>query len=413
MSKPGDTIKPNNPKLIQIGRLSGKQPASWRDRSVSGPVADKFFALGAAFAVLGTLIYGLYLWLVLNRVLPLEGNYATLRRAHVVVQVFLFFGLFVLGFISQAGSKVVGAKLEFAAKPLVLLPIYVFGGIGMMFTKPWAPWIVCLTFAAYALRMAYVCLRGCDRPIQAMLCILGLSVLAASPFLPLEDQRSALLVTWGGFGSLIFAASVQFIVAFLGGNPLHRGVGTLFIILHCTSILLLLAGSTLNLIYPALMSLLGLAIYLTATNFKGWFSSVRTNPLNLAFVSGYLWSIAAWMIVFFSNYSTPDLTLHILATGWAAPLIFAVSSQVVAFLTSRNTLIHRKLWWFLLMAWQLVPLGRGAFHLFALPEWFSLIVAISSAAVILTWAAAIWRAEWTMLRLQASLQKGESLKSCG
>lgn len=400
-------------ELVTIGRPSGKQAADWRTRAANGPIADKFFALGAIFAVVGTLMFGLYLWLVLNSILPLEGSYTALRRAHAIIQVYLFFGLFILGFISQAGSKMLGAKLDFAAKPLIFLPLYIIGSLGMMFSMHWAALLVSAIFAGYASRIAYVCIRGCERPIQAALSTLGLSVLAAAPFLSVENQYSALLVAWGGFGSLIFAASAQFIAAFLNGKPLQGRLGLLFVFLHAANVLLLMLGPALDSKYTALLALLELAVYLYATTFTRWFSSAGTNALSLAFVFGYIWSIVAWGIVLLGNYTAPDLTMHILVIGWAAPLIFAVSTQVVAFMTGRDTLLPKRLWWSLLLLWQVVPLGRGAFHTLGLPTWFSLLVAGASITVLLSWAAAICSAEWSMLRLQATLQKGESLKSCG
>ncbi|MCB0345170.1 MAG: hypothetical protein KDD66_08625 [Bdellovibrionales bacterium] len=399
--------------LVQINRPSQRCPASWHERAANGPMVDKFFALGALFGVVGTLGYGLYLWLVFNNLLPLVGSYPELRRVHALVQIFLFFGLFVLGFVSQAGGKMLGADLRFAKIPLVLLPVYVLGGIAMLFGQFWGACIVSASFSCYAIRICHVCIGGCEHPLQAVLTVLGLSILAISPFLSLENPTSALIVMWGGYGTLLFAASGQFIDSFLGGSTLAGRAGVLFLVLHVIGVLLLVFGSASKLKYIAVAALAVLLVYLFATSFHKWVSSFCMNPFGFAVVSGYLWATAAWAVLLVGRHASFDLTVHILATGWAATLILAISSQVIAFLTGRKYLLPRNLWWTLLAVWQLVPLGRGAFHLFGIPSWFSLVVAASSTAVMMCWATSICRAEWTMLRLQSVLQKGEALKSCG
>jgi hypothetical protein len=400
-------------KLVQLGGSGKRCPATWQERAASGPVADKFFAVGALFGFVGTAGYGLYLWLALNNILPLGLNYPELRYAHAVVQIYLFFGVFVLGFVSQAGGKMLGADLRFGKRPLLLLPVYVVGAFGILAHLSWGTYLVSAIFSLYAIYVAWSCFGTSTRPQQAILAVAGLSVLAISPFLSLHSPISALLILWGGFGTMIFAAGGQFIQAFLGGRNLGGRGGYLFVLLHLGSIAVLLLSPTSGLYYGCILSLAALVVYLMVTDARKWFASFYPNPLGLAFVCGYSWAIAAWVLQILTGYASADLTVHILATGWAAPLIFAVSAQVIGFLTGRDSLMPRRLWWWLLCSWQLVPFGRGTFQLFGLPSWFSIIVAIVSLSVLIAWTGSLCRAEWKMLRLQSVLKKGEILKTCG
>ncbi len=399
--------------LVQIGRVSSRCPASWAERASSGPVADKFFAIGTLFGTIGTLGYGLYLWLVLNNILPLVGAYSELKRAHVIIQLFLFFGLFVLGFISQAGGKMLGASLNLGKVPLLILPLYLVGAIAMLNGQSWGAFLISAPFSLYASYICFVSFRDSLYSPKVALTVLGLGVLGASPFFQLENPHSALLIMWGGFGSLIFSASVQFISAFLRGRALAGREGILFLLLHSASVALLAIVPTTQPELIAISALSALFVYLHATGFATWSMSAYPLPLGLAFVSGFLWVAVAWAVLLYGSFATADLSVHILAVGWAAPLIFAVSFQVVGFLTGKESLLPRNIWWTLLLIWQLVPLGRGAFHLIALPAWFSLIVTAASTIVMLSWTISICSAEWTMLRLQSVLSKGETLKSCG
>lgn len=399
--------------LVQIGLPSNQRPASWLERVVSGPVADKFFALGTLFGTIGTVGYGLYLWLVLNNILPLVGSYPELKRAHVIIQLYLFFGLFVLGFVSQAGSKMLRLPLNFGKTPFLLLPLYLIGAVAMLSGQTWGRFLVSAPYAVYACYIFLVSLRNSLHSTRTVLTILGLFILAASPFLDYENPNSALLIMWGGFGSLIFSASLQFICAFLGAVPLTGKAGVLFVALHLASITILVLSPYEQAETIAFFALSALAVYLYSTAFSKWARAFYPSPLGLAFVSGFLWAALAWAILVYGSFASADLSVHILAVGWAAPIIFAVSFQVVGFITGKDYLLHPKAWWALLLIWQIVPLGRGAFHLIALPGWFSLVVAVASSIVMLAWSICICKAEWTMIRLQSSLNKGETLKSCG
>jgi hypothetical protein len=400
-------------KLVQLNRGASPSPASLKGRITGGPVVDKFFALGAIFGFVGTVGYGLYLWLALNNILPISTNYFALREAHAVIQVFLFFGLFVLGFISQAGAKIVGVDLRFGKKPLLILPVYIVGSIGIIWGQTLGQFIVCAIFAFYSLSIAYHCSKGCPRPLHAVLAVTGLAVLAASPFLSLNNPTSVLLVMWGGFGTLIFAAGGQFIGAFLGGKNLVGRTGLIFLAVHLVSIALVSFASKISLDIIATLALLSLLSYFVATNISGWLSSFISKPLGLAFCSGYLWAVIAWALHFLDGSTSADLVVHILATGWAAPIILGVSSQVIAFTTGKDSLLPPRLWWWLLALWQVVPLGRGAFHFVGLPSGFSVVVAAASLVVLASWVISLIRAEWKMLSLQSELRKGEILKTCG
>ncbi len=307
----------------------------------------------------------------------------------------------------------VGAQLPFGKWPLLLIPVYVLGAFGIIGRHAWGNYLVSASFLLYVVLILRSCYSHSTRPLQATLTVIGLSVLAISPFLSIHDPVSAILVLWGGFGSLIFAAGGQFIHAFLGGRNLAGRSGICFIFFHLGSNVMLLTKMTSALDYSCYFSLAGVFAYLLATDAPTWFRSWYTKPLGLAFVCGYLWVTVAWGLQLRAGISSADLTLHLLATGWAATLVFAVSAQVIGFLTGGENIMPTRLWWWLLVLWQLVPLGRGMFHVLGLPAWFSIVVAFSSLTVLLAWAGSLWSAEWKMLRLQFALDKGEVLKTCG
>ena len=400
------------PKRLQTGPAAGKFTPGPQDRLFVHRIF--FLALIAGFT--GSAYLGLHLWLMRSGSMAPWPNYIEMRSLHAAVQLYLFFGLFAVGFILQAAPTFLGvepncSKLAVAAPVLIVSGVALEVGIRLSGLPDSAhgkfPGIIIsgAGFALVAFALAKV-LGQSDRSRAVSFglpMITGLTTIAVSTLLDPADPQTAVFALWGGIGSFVFAAAQKFIAGSLGGSTLKPKPALLFLILHMTTILLI--GSAIafpeqppffHLLLPA-AAMAALAVYYFRTGLYRSIFDATHKPLAFALHTGFFWAAVGIAGLCWPGHLN-DLVAHTWALGWFAPLIIVVSSQIVGHLSERElfrpqTLIR------LLFLWQLVPLGRGFGH--TLPG-FQWIVSFVISAVFICWgfqmAARIFQMERSRIR---------------
>ena len=359
----------------------------------------RIFILALAAGFVGSTYLGLHLWLMRTGSMVPWSNYVEMRSLHAAVQLYLFFGLFAVGFILQAAPTFLGieprcSKLAFAAPLLIVLGVGVEIGSRVLGTADSAngrfPGLVIsgAGFALVGLALANV-LRRSQSSARAVSfglpMVVGLMTTAASTLLDPADPRTAVFVLWGGIGSFVFAAGQKFIEGSLGGSGLGRGTAYVFLGLHITTIFLLGAAALMpaqpqffSLLLPPL-ALAVLTVFYFGTGLNRSIREIAFKPLAFALHTGFLWAVVG--ISGLGWPGTTDLVAHTWALGWFAPLVVAVSSQIIGHLSDRplfrpQTLIG------LLILWQAVPLGRGFGHTLPGLQW---AVSFAISIVFIAW----------------------------
>lgn len=398
--------------LVQIRRSASS--TSWWARAARGPVVDKFFVLGAVASYLGMAGFGMHLWLMLNGRMVASEHYLFFREYHAQIQLHLFFGLFVLGFLTQAGPKLFGVEGTKHGH-MLLVPLLLVSGVVVQ----WWPWgkafghLVVASGYLVALRFLFVLARTSESPRRIELIpmlTLSLTTFLVSPFANVSSPTFAALFFWLALAAPLFVASRQFVVGFLGGpkpTPVDIIGGTA---LYLTSAVLMLIafvneGWTWN--------LAGGGAVLTSlfffTRFRLWQAPVGFTPLALGMRAGYLWAVIGSAVLLWRGGEASDLVFHIWATGWGVTAVLMVSMQILGFLSGRAVLPD----WAqlsLLAVWQLVPFGRGVLSPSALRQALSIPVSIAVTVVLTAWVGALLVTEWRMVRRQLDKTQGPPLQ---
>lgn len=392
----------NEEQLIQFsGKPARTCPVS---RLRLGPIADKFFITGAVAAIAGIGWMGVHLWLALNGQLPMKPIYAEIRRIHVLVQIYLFLGIFVLGFIAQAGPRLVGSKLSPSPITLLWIPALVAGVLcwHVMPASTLGRWMICAVFFSSLLYAASFQRTG-EAPLRktsGRLILLGLAVFTVSPFFAIEQAAGALFFIWAGLVTLIAGTGQQFISAFLGGRRCtEKEAAVLLMFFLLTSICIALGALfQLEFLYRAagLGAVVSLAYYVFSTElYRAWRTALH-DALALSFLLSYGWAIVGGMVLLFRASAALDITFHVWAIGWATPLIFTVSGQIMGYMSGRNA-TRTPFFVGAILCWQVVPIGRCLVSILQLPASFAWLVSVSATAVLLFWCWELIAAERVIL----------------
>jgi len=350
--------------VVKIGPKRGEKP-----RAQPYIVVEKFFLAGVAAGLLGSLVLGLYLWLVVRGELSPSQNLLLLRNTHALIQIYLFLGLFILGFCFHALPRIMGGGVDTPRFSYLCLALALAGCL-LSFLSPGSscgPALVSLAFFVCAAFVFSIC-RKCPRPNGLVFGIpvaAGLCVMAAGAQFNLSIPINGLLLIWFGVGPIIFATSQQFIAGFIKGKKFSAGLA----LNHITSYLLsaLLAYSALNsspqsqmaqtyFSFFALVNIYIIGCHFLFTGLWRAFSSKPT-PVTLGFAASSLWCLAANFVLLDSQFRA-DSSLHILALGWAVTLVITTSSNIISFMSLQPILKSGQLC-ALVLAWQLVVLFRA------------------------------------------------------
>lgn len=393
-----DMDSPASSPLIQLRKNA-------EDVSSASPPAfmAKFFIAGAIAAFIGGAVLGGYLWLALNGQVQTPESYGILRTLHAYIQTYLFFGLFITGFLLQTAPRLLRVAKPphrgfFAIIPTLFAAVAVrsvfpdvFGG-KLFLSLPF----LCTLFLIVSLTR-----KGAPefRESYAWWVILSLLGLALSPFFPLERAENAHFFLWAGVAPVTFAAGQQFLFAFLGGTRLERGRNRILFGTYLAGAACLLFALRRPELWHAAGSLLAvsLLLYLIWTRTAGAFKTLKSDPLAFAFMSGYGWAVAAALILAVQGSPALDSSLHLLTTGWLTPLIIAISSQVLRAIAGSFLLKPAHVYGLLLL-WQAVPLGRGLRSVITVPAAFSPVLAVIMAIVLLPWLVSVASAAGAIVR---------------
>ena len=369
---------------------------------------EKFFVLGALFGLIGGVVIGAHLWLMLNGRVAVAPSFTTLRALHALMQTYLFFGLFILGFLFQTAPKILKVHVRTSPMFLGTIPILILG-IALELQAPGAGigrWLIATPFAATFAYFASLTLRGTKafRENYAWWVLLSLGGLTISPFFPVLSPEHAQIFVWFGVAPVTFAAGQQFIFAFLGGTRLAPGKNRFLFAFYLAALSLLFAanlngGDTL---WQGAGAMCGTCIVL----FVIWTNSLRAmrrayfDPLAFGFVSGYAWALTGCGALAFFGSALIDSSFHLLTLGWLTPLIIAISSQVLRAISGKFWLPPNAVMT-LLVVWQLVPIGRGLRAVLPIPPWFSLVVITAAGLVLSLWLIAVARSAVRIMRKKA------------
>lgn len=374
-----------------------------RPQKAGGAAIETFFAFGALAAVAGVGL-GAYLWLVLNGEAALTPAYLTLRRAHVYVQLFLFFGAFVLGFLLQAAPRL----LQVPRRPVRHSPallLLLLAGTASAVTDPAAVWPRSLLAAppallAWQVAPLVIAARPELRERFGAWIASALIASAAAAFLEIERPVDGLCYFWLATVPASLGTEQQFLAAFCGGRyPNRRQALLLFAGYLAVAGALLYgrhggAGPSFRL--AGGLAGLQLAAYAAWTGMANAFKRSGSSPLALALSLGTVWALVGAALLAAGGDAYADLALHAWAIGWMFPLILAISAQVLRSAGAGFALGDGAVWCLILL-WQIVPLGRAGLHLTAAGG-LPLTVAAVSVLVVVTWGGAVLFAARAALR---------------
>ncbi|MFN8392164.1 MAG: NnrS family protein [Bdellovibrionota bacterium] len=392
----------SNPDLIQLGRRSGGNEELPR---ASLSLIEKFFVFGAVSGLIGGVVLGAHLWLMLNGEMRISVRFAMLRKAHALVQTYLFFGLFILGFLFQTAPKIMKVRTNTSPWFLASIP-FILAGIILQVNTPAStvgPVLIAAPFFATALLLVDLMRRGTPlfRESYAYWVILSLLGLTVSPFFPVTDPANAEIFLWSGVIPVTFAAGQQFIFAFLGGARLEARRNRILLVHYALTLVVLFmarSGENANLWRASgVMCFLAVLGFMVWTKSTGAFRRMLSDPLAFGFASGFVWALVASATTAVFGSTLLDSSVHLLTLGWLTPLIIAVSSQVLRAIAGRFLLRPRPVL-SLLLIWQLVPIGRGLRSLAPLSGAFSLVVISAATIVLVPWLLAVALSALQILR---------------
>lgn len=401
-------------EVISIGRRKSARPLTAAERILSGPVVDKFFLLAAISGFGGTLLLGIYLWAARYGLLPVGEAYLLVRALHAEIQLLVFFSFFIVGFSVQAGPRLLGLQSRNqAAEILVALAAPILGIVLRLWspTNPISPFLYAMA-PLIALHRLFRLVQSASRtPSFFQVLIVSLLFLAFGAFLPIGRADVALFVFWGGVGGAIVGVWHVFIANLLGGRRLTGWWWRTGALLFALSILTLgawcLDGASELLRMSAGAALGLLLVYAFGTGGAG-LRAFRTRPmLALSSLSALCWGLLAWGLIA-AAMITADEGLHLLALGFAFPLVFGLSVHIIGHLSGTEPLSTRVAC-ILLGLWQLVPTLRGLSRVVPVTQIMTVVLAAITLSTFLGWIYALVRAERNILMRQMQLREGETM----
>ena len=369
------------------------------------PMVGPFFVCGAVFGFLGSIYLGVHLWLAMQGYIGLKFVPGHFRELHLLTQVYLFIGLFILGFIFQSSPRIVAAPVTASPRLLWIIPITLLG-VSLSISDYYSVYGHIFISAAYLTGAIYIVSLGpffikTKRVRLLVAHLIGVLLIAGGPFLPLTDAHFAAWFFWASLGLIITASSEQFFVAFLEGQKLDDSVGLKLIFFQLiTSAIGLVSYLTFD---PLMTKIWGASIclfllfFLIRIGFKIKASFSEASPLSLAFTLGYIWAMLGGVTLIFASFSPYDRALHAWVMGWAITLIFAISVQVLSWV-SRTPLLTRRLALFNLWTWQPLVCARVGKGILPIGESLSYVISILAGVSFLIWLGALGRAIWSLAR---------------
>lgn len=375
--------------ITSIGK--GKRTETVFQRLSRQAIAPPFFLVGIIAGFMGSAYQGVHLWLQLSGQMELGANFVFMRKAHAAMQLLLFLGAFVSGFLLQAMPKLVETSHLRPLGAILLLPLFIIGAL-LIFFAPFDPlgyWLIASHFAIVTvLAVKFAALAPRHALYRAGVPIAwATGWLSAGALMDLSHPVAGLLVFWGAFVPLIEVTVRRVFFGLIKIKPEKNLPSQKVAMCYVAA---MLSGSAYYFLgFAAFWNIFAVFSLLTAIFFvqPRLPKSISAEPFPLAFWFGMLWLFVGLVLLFFGPASA-DAVLHTWAIGLALPLVLVVAPQVVR--GHMGVQVFSPRWHvILLLLWQLVPLCRGPGRYFFFPGWVSSVVGTIAAAILLTWSLAM------------------------
>ncbi|MBF0125738.1 MAG: NnrS family protein [Magnetococcales bacterium] len=356
------------------------------------PIVQRFWYGGLGAGAPGFLL-GFGLWMWQHGFMIVEGDsYYLLKLWHARLQIEGFVGAFLLGFALQSGPHITGGKPPGSQGLLILFHLLWPGLLLSLAPDPRVAMLggvlVSAAYGGAGYALLRVSLAGNPRlrvprglPLTA-----GITLMAAAPWLELDDPEVALFLLWCGPVTMALVAAQQLINNVLGGRILQGRMGQLFVVLLALS--WLASGSAAFAGWGSWRMAgacwLGtLSVLLVGTDFPrmvwrmGWTAITVTLGSGFAFAFGSGW-------VMLQRDALPDSALHLLAAGMLTTLILGVSARVTGFFSAGAVLPDRVVS-YLVILWGVVALTRALSPVLPMEEIWTVWMSILGGLLLLLW----------------------------
>ena len=359
------------------------------------PVVDRYFAFGAISSLVGSIYLGFYLWLIRSGFIGVTPNYPALSQSHFNIQLILYFGFFILGFVLQAVPKMLGLSYQPARQALLSIPLALLGigseiaGLGDYFFRG-------ALFLAYALpcqALLRLIAKSSPERQQMLGPWVAISLLSFSiaPLFNPTSPAGHLVAILCAVCSLTLAAGRQFIAGFLGGAKVSLKANYLQLVFY----LLTLITATLATVfemelwsYSGLSLLATIVVYINSTKLlQIQREMLLNNPLAVAFSAGVFWAVLASLNLFIYGAAALDVATHMIALGWVVPLILAISAQMLRAITGQFILSATAMR-NILFFWQAVPICRTVVF-YQSSSGMVMLTGLVASVVIGAWSVAV------------------------
>lgn len=355
------------------------------------PVVHRFW-YGGVLAALAGFAMGFGLWMWQHGLLDWEGNYFLGRLWHARIQIEGFVGSFLLGFALQSGPHITGGRPPPSDK---LLELFHLLWMGLVLTFAPFDWLALLGGALVSLaygRAGYFLLRVTLegnpqlRIPRGLPLAGGMTLMAAAPWLELDDAGSALFILWCGPVTMALVAAQQLINNVVGGRVLKEGMGLLFALFLALAWLVSAISAFTSL---ALWPLAGIFWLATLTTLVAGTDFVRVSwrfgwaSINLTLWLGLLHALGCALLLMQEELPL-DMAVHLLGAGALTTLILGVTARVAGFFSAGAVLPDRMIS-ALVASWSVVALFRIVSPVLAMPEAWILWMSVLGAFLLLVW----------------------------
>jgi len=335
------------------------------------PVFHRFWGAAMLVALFIGFPFGSWIWAVLNGLVDSASFYEEFRTIHLTVQVFVFFGLYVAGFALQSGAHVLGGSPPKSEQVIWIYPLILLGVL--LRVTPVANFqiagnVIITAGNLWLLYVMVVTALGGNKerliPIGSLFFI-GFAVLAAAPWLDLNQPSQSFFVLWSGVFIIVLAAGQQLIANVLGAKRFNKFQGVLFALTALASVvtmgLTVFAGMNLAQVTGVLM-VLAIILYISFLGIIPALIETGFTSLVMAFVFNFFWALVVACSLIFVDPNW-DFILHLLALGSITTMVIAVGARVLGFFSGKAAFSDGGLT-LMVMVWQLVPLIRGGGQFF-------------------------------------------------
>ncbi|MBF0341225.1 MAG: NnrS family protein [Magnetococcales bacterium] len=365
------------------------------------PVVQRFWYGGLVAGLFGFAL-GFLLWMWQHGMLHITGDYFAGKFWHARLQIEGFLGSFLLGFALQSGPHVSGGKPP-PSRNLLRLCHLLWVGL-LLSGLPWVGLVGDLLVGGVYAGAGYYLLQitrfgnpGMRLPRGFPLAA-GMSLMALTPWLPLDDPGVALFVLWCGPVTMALVAAQQLIQNVLGGLMLQGRPALHFIVAlgvawSVTALAAFVGWGSWTLAGLGWLATLGLFLrgtgFLQAARRFGWAS------INVTLSLGLFHALAAalWLAL---GGGVPDVAVHLLGAAFLTTLILGVTIRVTGFFSAGAVVPDRIASWMVAL-WAVVAWMRAFSPVWPMPESVTVWISLAGGIILGVWGV---RIAWRLLKIR-------------